>query len=248
MLSNNFSKISIFIKEIYREFLTFNRTRPCFRPYIHINRTIWSIFNLGFKLNFRLFNSLLPFRKWGCWQGLQSCYSDWLLQIPTQMIIIKSFHAMHQIRTVFSCPWWVQGSKGLFHRFLLLRLNKIPKMTFKIKESYFESISVLARNRDSYTKIDGWYHQTIDGADLSVEFMQNEDCKYIDLNFRYCQNKDSSPLISERCFKISRWVIRWLLKKELASAWLFSGSGYNQKAFIWVYWTSDIHFRPFKLK
>ena len=50
-------------------------------------------------------------------------------------------------------------------------------MTFKIEEKYFESIPVLARNRDSYTKIDGWYHQTIDGADLSVEFMQNEDCK-----------------------------------------------------------------------
>ena len=50
-------------------------------------------------------------------------------------------------------------------------------MTFKIEEKYFESIPVLARNRDLYKKIDGWYHQTIDGADLSVEFMQNKDCK-----------------------------------------------------------------------
>ena len=53
-------------------------------------------------------------------------------------------------------------------------------MTFKIEEKYFESIPVLARNRDLYKKIDGWYHQTIDGADLSVEFMQNKDCKWID--------------------------------------------------------------------
>ena len=50
-------------------------------------------------------------------------------------------------------------------------------MTFKIKESYFDSIETLTKARDWYQKIDGWYHRTIDGPDLSVEFMKDEDCK-----------------------------------------------------------------------
>ena len=52
-------------------------------------------------------------------------------------------------------------------------------MTFKIKESYFDTIQTLTDARDLYEKIDGWYHRTIDGPDLSVEFMQDEDCEYL---------------------------------------------------------------------
>ena len=52
-------------------------------------------------------------------------------------------------------------------------------MTYKIKESYFDSIETLTKARDLYHKIDGWYHRTIDGPDLSVEFMKDEDCKLL---------------------------------------------------------------------
>ena len=56
---------------------------------------------------------------------------------------------------------------------------ELPKLTFKIKESYFDTIQTLTDARDLYEKTDGWYHRTIDGPDLSVEFMQDEDCKYL---------------------------------------------------------------------
>jgi len=54
-------------------------------------------------------------------------------------------------------------------------VNKLPKLSFKIKQEYFDSNVFLTETRNSYQKIGDWYHKTVDGSDLSVEFMQNED-------------------------------------------------------------------------
>ena len=58
------------------------------------------------------------------------------------------------------------------------RLDKQPELSFKIRESYFESIDTLVKARDLYKKINGWYHRSVAAPDLNVEFMKNEDCKY----------------------------------------------------------------------
>ena len=47
---------------------------------------------------------------------------------------------------------------------------KIPKLTYKIKDSYFESYPNLVAQASSYEKIEGFYHKTIDGDDLDVSF------------------------------------------------------------------------------
>ena len=97
------------------------------------------------------------------------------------MTITKLSHAMIQIRKVL-----VSRISGLLGRPWdyepkISRHKKLPKLTYKIKESFFDTIQTLVKVRDSYEKIDGWYHRTIDGPDLSVEFMQDEDCKFVHL-------------------------------------------------------------------
>ena len=67
-------------------------------------------------------------------------------------------------------------------------------MTYKIKESYFDSIETLTKARDLYHKIDGWYHRTIDGPDLSVEFMKDEDCKLSGCKLHRVTDRPTKPM------------------------------------------------------
>ena len=55
-------------------------------------------------------------------------------------------------------------------------LLKIPKLTYKVKDSYFENSAYLMADVSSYKKIEGFYHRTIGGDDLDVSF-DDPDCK-----------------------------------------------------------------------
>ena len=83
---------------------------------------------------------------------------------------------------------------------MIIRLEKQPELSFKIRESYFDSIDTLVKARALYENIDGWYHRSVAAPDLNMEFMKDEDCKFSrcqDIMVLYCQKPWSTE--ANRC-------------------------------------------------
>jgi len=55
--------------------------------------------------------------------------------------------------------------------------EKLPQLTFRIKESFFDSNEYLTRSRDDYELLDGWYQGKIEGSALSVDFSETDVIK-----------------------------------------------------------------------
>ena len=83
----------------------------------------------------------------------------------------------YRFNTIICLPWTSQSNTRLtIFKSNWRGLQKIPKLTYKIKDSYFETHENLMSQYSNYEKIDGFYHRTISGDDLDVSF-DNPECK-----------------------------------------------------------------------